>query len=260
MKLELCLVACDLNENYTQFFDIVKYSWSKFVGIQTKFILISSSIPEELESFKDDIILFDPIDGIPTAFQAQCIRLLYPALLTEIKDAVIISDMDLIPLNRSFYIDSIEDIDDDSFVVYRNVISSHSQYPICFCAANPKIWRDIFNIRSEVDMKNLIKNWYLTFVQAGHFYQISSPFSVIWACDQIKLFQFVNNWNDSSGSLVCLSDDKTGHKRLDRHDIVKIEKNVDEFKIKIKFGVYSDFHLPRLKCYQNLIRELIFYE
>ena len=113
MKLDICIVACDLNTDYTQFFEIVNYSWFKFVGIKTKFLLISSFIPEDLQSFKDDIILFEPIKNIPTAFQAQCIRVLYPALLTEFTGSIIISDMDLIPLNKSFYLDNIKDFDDD---------------------------------------------------------------------------------------------------------------------------------------------------
>ena len=56
MKLDLCIVACDLNDDYTQFFDIVKYSWKYYVGIETKFILISSFIPDNLLDFKNDMM------------------------------------------------------------------------------------------------------------------------------------------------------------------------------------------------------------
>lgn len=255
MKLDLCIVACDLNDDYTQFFDIVKFSWKHYVGIDTKFILISYFIPKELENFKDDIILFNPIKDIPTAFQAQCIRILYPALLKQYKNSIIISDMDLIPLNKSFYIDSIDSINENNFVVYRNVISEYLQYPICFCAANPKTWAEIFSIESINDVITTIETWFELFINAGYFYQISSPFSVIWACDQLKLFELVNKWNNNN-KLTLLSDKITKFNRLDRHDIVNIEKNLDEYQAKIKSGIYSDFHLPRLKCYQNLIRNI----
>lgn len=258
MKLDLCIVACDLNDDYTQFFNIVKYCWKHYVGIDTKFILISSFIPTELESFRDDIILFHPINDIPTAFQAQCIRMLYPALLKQYKNSIIISDMDLIPLNKSFYVDSIESINENNFVVYRNVISEYLQYPICFCAANPNTWGEIFSIKSINDVFISIENWYELFVNTGHFYQISSPFSVIWACDQLKLFELTNNWNDETNRLTLLSDEITKFNRLDRHNILNIEKKLDEYQINIKSGIYSDFHLPRLNCYQNLIEKLLF--
>ena len=167
--------------------------------------------------------------------------------------------MDLIPLGESFYVESIKEFDNNSFVVYRNVIPEHSQYPICFCAANSQTWKEIFSINSIDDISKTIQSWYTTYLNAGYFYQIASPFSVIWACDQLKLYELVNQWNKTSDRLICLLDETTGHKRLDRHDIITIEKNLEEYKVKIKFGVYSDFHLPRLECYQNIVRDLIFY-
>ena len=258
MKLDLCIVACDLNDDYTQFFDIVKYSWKYYVGIETKFILISSFIPDNLLDFKNDIILFDPIINIPTAFQAQCVRLLYPALMNDIKNSIITSDMDLIPLNKTFYIDSIDKINENNFIVYRNVISEHLQYPICFCAANYKTWSDIFSIKSLKDINKTIECWYEYYLNTGNFYQISSPFSIIWACDQLKLFEYVNHWNEINNRLTTFSDEYTQFNRLDRSNILNIEKHSDEFKIKIKLGVYSDFHLPRQKCFKQLIIKLIF--
>ena len=257
MKLDLCLVACDLNDNYTQFFDIVKFSWKHYVGIDTKFILISSFIPTELESFTNDIILFNPIEDIPTAFQAQCIRILYPALLTEYKNSIIISDMDLIPLNKSYYVDSIDSINEDNFVVYRNIISEYLQYPICFCTAKPNIWAEIFSINSINDICNTIETWYELFVNAGHFYQISSPFSVIWACDQLKLFELINKWNKKVNRLTLLSDQETKFNRLDRLNILHIENNLHQYQVEIRSGIYSDFHLPRLKSNQDSIKKLI---
>jgi len=258
MKLDLSVVACDLNDDYTQFFDIVKYSWKHYVGIETKFILVSSFIPDDLLKFKDDIILFKPIKDIPTAFQAQCVRLLYPALMNDVKNSIIISDMDLIPLNNYFYTEPIKHIDEQNFVVYRNVISEHLQYPVCFCAANCKTWSDIFSIKTILDINNTIEHWYEYYINKGHFYQISSPYSVIWACDQLKLFEYANAWNEKTMRLTTFSDKDTKFNRLDRHDILEIDKHIYEYKVKIKFGVYSDFHLPRRSFYKNLIETLIY--
>jgi hypothetical protein len=258
MKLDLCVVACNLNDDYMQFFDIVKYSWKHYVGIETKFILISSYIPENLLHFKDDIILFKPIKDIPTAFQAQCVRLLYPSLMNEVKNSIIVSDMDLIPLNNNFYTEPIKNVDGNNFIVYRNVISEHLQYPICFCAANSETWSDIFSIKTILDINNKIECWYEYYINSGHFYQISSPYSVIWACDQLKLFEYVNKWNEKTMRLTYFTDEETKFNRLDRHNILDIDKNFQEYKVKIKFGVYSDFHLPRISSYKKLINRLLF--
>lgn len=236
MKLKYCLVACDLNNKYLHYYPFVKKYWKNIVGIDTILILISDHIPESLLEYKDDIILFEPIDNIPTAFQAQCIRVLYPCLIDTVEN-IIISDMDLIPLNKKYYVDNIS-LYSNSFVVYRNVIEEYKQYPICFCSASPYIWKEIFNIHSIGDITKTLIEWYKDIND----YQVSSPYSIGWACDQLKLYEYVNKWNKS---IIKLSDDITGFKRLDRMEIVDIKNNMDFYKKKIINGYYSDFHLPR---------------
>ena len=127
MKIDKCLVACDLNKIYTDFYPLVKKYWKHIVDIDTILILIADDIPSELKEFSEDIIVFAPIPDIPTAFQAQCIRILYPALLNN---NIIISDMDLICLNKRYYVDNVENFDESNFIIYRDVISEYKQYPM----------------------------------------------------------------------------------------------------------------------------------
>ena len=111
MKITKCLVACDLNPTYLEFYPLVRKYWKNIVGIDTILILIADEIPYDLKEFSDEIILFKPVENIHTAFQAQCIRILYPSIIGS-NENIIISDMDLIPLNKKYYIenDMAEDI------------------------------------------------------------------------------------------------------------------------------------------------------
>lgn len=239
LTIKYCLVASDMNSTYYEFYPLVQEYWRK-IGIETILILISDVIPEYLAPYKDSIILFSPIIGINTAFQAQCIRNLYPALLQTDK-GVIISDMDLIPLNRAYYFDNIKNITDDKFVVYRNCL--RGQYPMCFCLATPKIWRDIFKVNSVSDICEMLKAWYTKD------YRISDSSSIGWATDQLKLFELVNRWNHNS-SLILLNDWQTKHKRYDRG-------NMEEAK-SIFGREYTDFHLPRpYSLYKEKIASLL---
>ena len=236
MKLKYCLVACDLNDTYLQYYPFVKKYWKDIVNIDTILILISEHIPDSLLRYKDDIILYKPIENIPTAFQAQCIRVLYPCLI-ETEETIIISDMDLIPLNKMYYVDNIA-LYNTSYIVYRNVLSEYKQYPICFCCASPYTWREIFNIHTIEDITNTLTKWYIDIND----YQISSPYSIGWACDQLKLYEYVNKWDKS---IIKLSDDITGFCRLDRLDIHHVQNNMNFYKKRMNDGYYSDFHLPR---------------
>lgn len=254
MKIELCVVASDLNKNYSDFLPLVKHCWETKVGVKIKCILISDYIPNELKLYSDDIILFSPIKNVPTAFQAQCIRLLYPCIL-EIENGVIISDMDLIPLNKSYYLDNIDEYNNDKFIVYRNVIEQYKQYPICFCVSTPTIWKEIFSINNIQDIVSKIKYW---FDLVCNDYEISSPYSTGWALDQTELFNCVNSWNLKTNNLIKLYDDSCLFNRLDRNDFEKIVNNLDIYVNKIKNGEYSDFHLPRPYFeYKHLLDKLV---
>ena len=264
MKIDLCLVASDLNADYLDFLPLVLKTWKDIVGIDVKMILISIQIPENLLNYKDNIILFKPIENIPTGFQAQCIRILYPCILNN---NIIISDMDLIPLNRTYYIDNIKNIYNNSFIVYRNVLEDIKQYPICFCVANSCVWKEIFNITTEEDIRETMKKWYSQIPEND--YKISNPYSLGWSMDQLQLFYSVNKWNKN---IIKLEDCDTGFTRLDRilndydtehkirhqKDVNYIINNREQIKENINKGIYSDFHLPKpYNKYKEILEYLL---
>ena len=247
MKLDLCLLACDLNPLYYDFFPLIKTYWKKKVGIDCILILVANDVPYSLREEADSIILFPPLKNIPTAFQAQCIRLLYPCLLSEFH-GIIISDMDIIPLQSDFFVKTIENLDqNNTFCIYRDVISEYNQYPMCYCAASSETWRSLFNVHIINDIVLLLDKWY-----SKDDYAISSASSEMWAQDQLQLFQYVKN--NLSLDIKKFTDEQTKFSRLDRADVDFICKNKNEIKKEIKNEKYSDFHLPR--PYENF-KELL---
>lgn len=251
MKLDLCLLSCDLNPDYYQFFPLVRKLWKDVVGIDCILILIANEIPYSLLSEKDHIIMFPPLPVIPTGFQAQCIRVLYPCLLD--KQGIIISDMDIIPL-ESEYFHQVKRYPDDSFVIYRDVISEYNQYPICYCAASSQTWRDIFKVTVMNDLTTLLSSWY-----ERDDYRISSPYSLMWAQDQLKLFEFVNKYNGKR-NIIHLFDEDTNFSRLDRINLEYISNHIDDVKKQIVNQKYTDFHLPRpFDRYKELLYKLLYF-
>lgn len=246
MKIDLCLLACDLNPDYYTFFGFVKKCWEEIVGIKCILILVANEIPTALLNYKDSIILFPPLENIPTAFQAQCIRLLYPGLLGSSYKCILISDMDIIPLNREYF---VRDIEETMFCVYRNVISAeYKQYPMCYCAGSPKKWSSMFGIRSIHDVLEKLSAWY-----TKDDYEISSAYSEMWAQDQRQLYNACQNED-----VQLLTDKETGFKRLDRADISFIYNHIDEIKRNVINGKYSDFHLPRpYQNHEGLLNEVV---
>ena len=251
MYLDLCLLSCDLNPTYYEFFPLIKKYWKNKVGIDCILILVANEVPYALRNEKDSIIVFPPLPDIPTAFQAQCIRLLYPCLLENF-NGIIISDMDIIPLDNNFFNTTIKDLDQNQFCIYRDVISKYKQYPMCYCAASSKMWKNIFKINIMNDLRNTLTEWY-----SKNDYCISSPHSEMWAQDQLKLFQYIESY-EKQAEIVKFTDKQTHFLRLDRSDIEYITENISDVKLLIDENMYCDFHLPRpYKKYSDLLEKIL---
>lgn len=248
MKLDCILTAVNENKLYLDFVPIFINTWNKlYPGVDVKIILIAKKIPEEYLNYKDNLILFEPIDNVLTSFTSQFIRLLYPCLLNY-ENGVMITDMDMLPMNRTYYTEHIHSFDNSKFIYLReNVCFSDKQIAMCYNVAVPNIWKDIFEINSIEDIRNLIENTSKNnIIKEGHG-------NIGWSIDQIILYQKVMEWNEKTNNLVCLKEKDTGFKRLNRH---AFNMN-DDIKKKISNGVYTDYHCFRpMSQYSELNYEI----
>lgn len=249
MKLDCILTATNDNPLYLDFVPLFIKTWKKlYPTVDVIIILISKKIPHELLSYKDNIILFEPIDNVLTSFTAQFIRLLYPCILNY-KNGVIITDMDMIPMNRTYYTENIKSFDNNKFIYFReNVLFEHKQLAMCYNVAVPKIWKDIFKINSLEDIKNQIKVISQNnIIREGHG-------NIGWSIDQLVLYKIVMEWNSKTNNLICLKEKETKFKRLDRNTF-----NIDNIMTRdnISNGVYSDYHCYRpMSIYSKINYEI----
>lgn len=237
MKLDCVVTAVNENPLYLDFVPLFIKSWNAlYPTVDVKIILIAKMIPNELLEFEKNIIVFEPIENVLTSFTSQIIRLLYPCIL-DYENGVLITDMDMIPMNKTYYTENIKPFDNDRFIYYReNVCFHYKQIAMCYNVATPKIWRDIFRIHSIDDIRKYIKAVHdKNVIKEGHG-------NTGWSIDQETLYNKAREWNSKTGCFVRLNEKKTGFKRLDRI-------NMDIYDINtitnIKNGVYTDYHCCR---------------
>jgi len=163
-------------------------------------------------------------------FLAQNLRLLIPALYPE--DVCILSDIDMMPLSKKYFQDSISKLSEDKFVVYRSDATPDSMLPICWNAALGKTWGEIFSIKNMDDIDETLKKWYP---------KKYKPYKKNWYIDQIKLREYLNIFEkNNSGRVNYFIDDDLGFGRLNRDNLH------DDFKEYInQKKAYVDFHMPR---------------
>jgi hypothetical protein len=248
MQIDCVLTAVNENKLYLDFIPLFVKTWKKlYPSIDIKIILISNEIPEKYKEYSKYIILFSPIENISTSFISQYIRILYPSILNY-ENGVLITDINMIPINRTYYTKNIEEYDNSKFIYYRdNVCFNCKQIAICYNVATPSIWKEIFNINSECDIINRLKNVYKQIKYVGHG-------KSGWYTDQIDLYNHVMDWNKVTNNLICLKENKTGFKRLDR-----LTLNINEkLLIDISNGLYTDYHCFRPMSKYSQINNIIY--
>lgn len=236
MIIDCVLSASNLNPLYLEFIPMYIKCWSKLLPlVDIKIILIAKEIPESLLEFSNNLILFDSPENISSVFVSQIIRLFYPCLLNY-KNGVIITDIDIMPMNSKYYTDNIKNIENDKFIYYRNVcMDDFKEIAMCYNVAIPDIWSEIFNIKTIEDIKNKI----IDFNKVSTYKDNNN--NLKWTTDQLFLYDTIMEWNKKTNRFIFLNDNNTGFSRLDRNTFMlnaDIEKN-------IKNGYYSDYHAYR---------------
>ena len=230
MLLTDTLTATNMNPEYYKFIPSFIKAWKKlFPEINIHIIVIADEIVEELQPYNKYLKLFKPIKNVETSFIAQNIRLFYPALIKQAKGGIIITDMDMIPMNTIYYTEPIKDISNDKFVCYRPLSCvGKDEMVICYNIAYQNIWSEIFNIKNEKDIIERI----------NFIYKKDKPY---WIRDQLYLYEETQKWNKNTNNLIILDDSKFS--RLDKVNIFKKDPNIILEKVKNHF--FSDFHMLR---------------
>ena len=233
MKLGTIVTACDSNPLYSEFIPKFIECWKHLVPEADICVLyIASVLPESLVPFSKHLRRVEPIPGIHTAFQAQCIRLLYPREITR-NEGVLITDMDMFPMNRSYYVDTIRNIPDDAFVVYRDVCLP-SEISMCYNVALPKTWASVFGPRPT---NELLEEWYRPVGYDGRHGGSG------WNTDQVILVRAFNEW---SGPKHVLNDRLTKFARLDRAMPMDVwDRERHRIRSLILQGYFADYHCLR---------------
>lgn len=237
MKLDCVLTACNTNPLYMDFIPIFVRAWKKlYPSIHVKVVLVAESIPDEFKEYRENIILFPPIEGVNDAYISQLVRLFYPGLFSY-EGAVLITDMDMLPMNRTYYSAPLEPLCNDKFVHYRNGVMfwrNMNQYAMCYNAAAPHVWREITGINSI----EALRSWIVQNYTKGYD-GISDGCG--WYSDQVLLYSMITNWSKKETNLVCLKDHEIGYNRLDRI----YNHNLHELIPQIQSGHFSDYHCFR---------------
>jgi hypothetical protein len=185
MKLSTVLASVNNNPRYYSFIPKQILFWKKF-NINFISVFVGEKIPDELINYSNNIILWNKNLDLNTAYVAQNIRMYYPALIKLPEDEfIMITDMDMLPTNYTYYTDGLEKFTINDFIYYRNV--DGNQIYMCYNASHPSTWGKLFNITNEHDIEKYIYEYYNKNYN-GH------PGSTGWFIDQEVMYKTLINY------------------------------------------------------------------
>ena len=221
-KIDRVIVATNSNPLYAQFWPIVARFWKDVVGVQPTLAFIEDG-PADLDETLGDVVRFKPIPGVSPGVQAQAMRLLLPTLFPE--EGCILSDIDMIPLQKEYFTELVKDAPQDAFIVYRPTAyaPSYKRYPMCYVAAQGKTFKEIFN-EHDRPFHELINEW------IGYRWGFCT--------DELVMHKLLHAWPQFEKKCIKLAHEMHPQQRIDRSDW-RYDKKL------LKKRWYIDSHMVR---------------
>jgi hypothetical protein len=225
MKINRAIVSCDKAPLYHHFWEIVAKAWTN-IGIKPTLASVDGYEPKE--TCGGDIIKLQNIPNLSSAYISQVIRLFMPVFFPD--DVCIISDIDMLPLSKKYFLDTVKDIEDDKIVIYssdayRNTV----RYPICYIAAKGSVFREILGLKND-SMEGIIAK-----LIEWHSQDLG------WDTDELMFTKALREWDKFDTHTVMLKRGgwkPTAHRRVDR-------QNSFINPLLLFFNYYIDVHMQR---------------
>jgi hypothetical protein len=149
MEIKYAIVSSDENPLYYDFWPIVRDLWSNHIGIKPVFLFITNK-DEVIDHGEYIVHKVKSIEGVDTGLQSQIIRMyatkFYP------NDVCITSDIDMLPLGKSYFKSICGDYNDDDMVILSSdAYPNKVRYPICYNVGKGSTFNEILDLNCSFE-------------------------------------------------------------------------------------------------------------
>lgn len=225
MKIKYAIMGSNENPTYLDFWPIISKTWKEIFDITPVLGLICD---EDSDFYEDEYGLikkFKKIEGIDSGLQSQIIRLYLTKLL---EGNMVISDIDMVPLSKQYFIDQVEAFDENKIYVMSSdnaECNNNREIPMCYNISDSQIFSDMLNINgSWVEFATELNNMGFGWTTDQNF---------LW----LKMQEYITKYPDKV-VLLARGWGIGAHRRIDR-----IAWSYDPNLV--KEGYYIDSHLLR---------------
>lgn len=142
MTIDYAIHSSDSNPMYLDFWAVTSKIWKLKFGITPILIYIDENTDIEIDQTYGMVVKIKPIKGIPIYLQNLWVRYFYPTMMPE--KVSIISDIDMLPISKKYFVEQIKDISEDSYIHLNPCTDTyHNLYPSCYHIAKGKTFKDV---------------------------------------------------------------------------------------------------------------------
>lgn len=147
LAIEKVVMSADGNPLYLDFWPVVSKVWKLKFGIEPVLLFFGDKSIHNVSEEYGKVVEFPVIPDVPVYLQALWSRYWY--LQTEPETVFTISDIDMIPLARSYFVDLVSGFSNDSYLHINPVIQRNGGLPSCYHIAKGRVFSDVLELDSE---------------------------------------------------------------------------------------------------------------
>ena len=229
MNVDYVIISSDDNPMYKDFYPVVAKRWIE-LGYKTYYLNITDT-DEIIENEYGVIHKIKALDFVSTGFQSQVVRLFSSKF---IEGNIMMSDIDMLPINGEYYSQYLNEITDDNVIIYSGQpYGNVPYYPMCYVVSHSS------NFRKYLEIENMNFSEYCK--------MLSDNYGQAWNTDENFMYDRLQNYKEN----LVVKNERDFSRRVDRGSW----NYSDDL---LKSGHYIDSHMLRpYSTYKNQIDELI---
>lgn len=236
MKIDYVIMSSTTNPYYLDFWPIVSKIWKVKFNVTPILFLVGDGSITPTEEF-GKVVHFKPVADIPLHIQAQCSRYWYP--IKDLNATWITSDIDMLPISKKYFINSLESISNDKFVNMN--AKCIGLFPCCYNVATGQTFKEILHLPETYE--EFLKQIKWTECTYHHVPQNQTELMMHWGADEQHCNKMVNLFPDKNRFVLTT---RHGNRPRDTCSLRVDRQYWNRWSIdKVVTEHYIDAHCPR---------------
>jgi hypothetical protein len=258
MKIKYAIHSSDSNSFYIDFWPLVSKVWKLKFNIEPILIYIDENKNLEIDETYGRVIRIDVVKNIPNYLQNLWVRYWYPMNFPN--EVSIISDIDMFPISKKYFIDNLKEIEDHKYLHINplsNTLPHPPTLPSCYHVAMGYKFKEVLKLDEKWE-DSIHKLYELNLGSDHSMYGENLIGKDQWYADERYATHLINDYDKKEDIVLLSRENGVSANRIDRsywsYDINDFEKYIDSHSIRpySKYKSNIDFLVEKILNGQNM--------